>query len=473
MVIAQADPPLRIELESAKDQQDYKFIPLSKYGVAVFYQSAILSIDTAQWVIIHYDTNLVRKNLFKLKLPNLCQYISADFSNDKLYLFLQKPAFKKDTLRNYILEWNIVTDDFQLFDLHNYKYPFRSSIKVVDDYIFMVINEQKAKKIVFYNHKTNTKNEWQLGDDELIAIESFTVDSIAKKTYVCLFLRNKKNTWAEIFVADYSGKIMERVVLPAYQDVIYNSITINISGKDSILLIGGYSNNRDKRQNGCFSGIFSMLFSKNRFSEINTYPFGALLEKDSSLNKKQLLESSLTMNMLVKQSNGKFFAVTQLFYPEYQHNVSSSHRGFGYYGFAPPTNVFVGFRFLNAYISEFYTKGTPLNEWFFPLTNVLTQSIYHLVNVHQDNEENSLFYYVHNNEIVSQFMNGQHVISAQSSTSVELLQRADILEYSSNLSMQHWYDNSFILSGYQYIRNSQRGKGKRYVFFLSKFILLN
>jgi hypothetical protein len=467
---AQVDPPIRVELESAKDQQDYKSVSLSKHGVAVFYQSAILSVDTVQWVFIQYDTNLVRTNIYKIKLPNLCQYLAADFSNDKLYLFLQKAAYKKDSLRNYLLEWNVQTHLFQLFDLRNYKSSYLSSIQVAEDNLFIIVDEQKAKSIIFYNYKTHAKKELYVDDDEIISIESFSIDSLAKKTYTCLFLKNKKSSRAELFVTNYAGTIKERAIFPPYQDMIYNSAHIAMMGKDSLLVAGGYSHTRDKKQKGCYSGIYTIHFSKNSFAGINTYSFGALLAKDSAFNAKQLLESGLTMSMSLKQSNGKVFAVTHLFYPEYQYNISPSYRGFGYYGYDPPTQVFVGFRFLNAYILEINAQGSLLEEWFFPLNNVLTQSLYHLVNLYQDKDGHSLFFYVYKNEIISQYMKGQRVLEAQTAIPVELSYKTDILEYSSNIVLQHWYDHNFLLSGYQYIKNAQSGKGKRYVFFLNKLI---
>jgi len=469
-IFAQADPPLRIELESTKDQQDYKFVSLGNQGVAVFYQSAILSLDTAQWVFIHYDTNLVRTNLFKLKIPNLCQYMAADYSNEKLYLFLQKPAFKKDTLKNFLLEWNIMTDSFQLFDLQNYKHPYLSSIKVVDDFLFAIGDEQKTKSIIYYNYKTHTKKAIQFPEDEITSIESFRIDTILKRTYFCLFLKNKQSARAELFDTDYTGEIINRSILPYYPDLIYNSANIAILSRDSLLLCGGYSNIKERKSKGCYSGIYTLFFSKNRFSDINTYFFGALLEKDSAINRKFLEEPNLTMNGHITQSNGHTFVITNVFYPEYKYYSSPSYRAYGYYGYDPPTQTFEGFRFLHSYILEFNTHGLLVNEWFFPIKNLLTQSLYNLVKVYQDEEDNTLFYYVKNNEVVSQLMNGKHVLSAQSAIPIELAHRTDLLEYSSNISMRHWYSNSFLLSGYQYIRNLQSGKGKRYVFFINKLI---
>jgi len=467
--LAQIAPPLRIELESVKDQQDYKFLPLANQGVAVFYKNALLTADTAQWIFIHYDTNLVKKNMYRIKLPNQCQYVDADFSNDKLYLFFQKTANKKDTLKNFLLEWDIATSVFQLYDLQNYRSSYISSIKVKDDYLFIRIDELKTKAMVFYNFKTHTKHTIQSADEEITNIESFCIDTVAKATYFCLFLKNRQGSHAELFVTDYSGKINERVTLPYYNDMIYNSVRIAIVGKDSVLLVGGYSNIKEKKPKGSYSGIYTLLFSKNSFSNKKTFSFGTLSVTDSASNVALMAESNQLMNLNLKQNNGKVFAITEVFYPEYQY-LASSYRSYGFYGYEPPMQSFVGFRFVNAYILEFNAEGLLQNEWDIPIKDVLTQSFHHLIDLYQDPESNILFYYTYKNSIISQFMSGRHVLSPQTTIPIELANKTDILEYSSNVCLQHWYNNNLLLSGYQYIKNTHRGKGKRYVFFLNKMI---
>jgi hypothetical protein len=468
---AQIDSPIRIELECAKDQQDYKFVPLAEQGVAVFYQNAIMSIDTMQWVFIQYDTNLVRTNVYKIKLPNLCQYLASDFSQNNLYLFLQKPVFKKDTLKNYLLKWDLENHNFQLYHLQNYLSPYLTSIKVIDDHLFMVVDETKAKSIIYYNYKTDAKQVASFTEDEITSIESFGVDTVAKETYGCLFLRNKKESYAKLFITDYSGKLKRDVILPLYPDIVYNSAKVARTGKDSLLVAGGYSNMKDKKNRTCYSGIYTILFTKNRFFEINTYSLGALLDKDADVKTKYFSESNLAMNGHVRQSNGRLFYITDLFYPEYQYtNPRRSYGYYGYYGYEPVTQIFAGYRFVNAYVFEFNAQGTLLNEWYIPIFNLLTQSLYNIVDLYQDNQENTLIYYVSRNEIVSQYMRGQRVLEAQSAIPIELNHRTDILEYSSGVSMRRWYGNAFLLSGYQYIKTTRSGKGKRYVFFLNKLI---
>ena len=466
---AQINPPLRIELEGAKDQQEYKYFSLDNQGVAVFFKSAAPTADTAQWVFIQYDTNLFKINQYKIKLPNKCQFLDVDYSNQKLYLFLQKPAQKKDTLKNFLLEWNITTSKFQLIDLQNYRNSFFSSMKIKDDYLFILVDEQKNRSITFYNYKTHTHQTIHVVDEEVTSIESFCIDTVSKTTYFCMFLKNKQSSRAELFRTDYSGKLKERVVLPYEENFVYHSVKIAPVGRDSLLLIGGYSNNKEKKNKGGFSGIYTIQFSKNGFFNKNVYKFGAMAANDSAFNITPFVETNLLMNVHITQFNGKIFVVTEFFYPEYQFNVSS-FRNYGYFGYEPPVQSFTGFQYLNAYISEFNAQGKMLQEWYFPIQNVLTKSMNNLVGLYQDKEGNSLFYYVNMNNVVSQFMNGKHLLSPQTAVPIELINKSDVIEYSTNVIMQHWYGNNFLLSGYQYIKNPQRGKGKRYVFFLNKML---
>jgi hypothetical protein len=284
-----------------------------------------------------------------------------------------------------------------------------------------------------------------------------------------MFLKNKTNARAEFFVTDYSGNILLREVFPFYKEIVYNSARITLAGKDSLLIVGGYSNIKDNKQKGCYSGIYTLAFVKNRFSEINTHTFGALLNKDSEITLKQTAEPNLAMNCFVRQLNGHVFSITNVFHPEYQYSTSS-YRTYGYFGYEPPTQLFSGYRFLSACIFEFDGKGMLINEWFFPIRNVLAPSLCNLVDLYQDVDGNTLIYYVYKNEMVSQYMNNNQVLAAQEAIPVELASKADILEYSSNITMRQWYENNFLLSGYQYIKNAQRGKGKRYVFFINKLV---
>jgi len=61
------------------------------------------------------------------------------------------------------------------------------------------------------------------------------------------------------------------------------------------------------------------------------------------------------------------------------------------------------------------------------------------------------------------------VLDKTTSIFIETSRKNDIIEYSEKLQMENWYENNFLIHGYQYLKNnSKNNKGKRYVFFVNK-----
>ena len=76
---AQSDPPLRIELPTAQDADDYHFSLMGKEGLVVFYEGLPVNNDSTEWVIMQYDTNLQKQNLFNIILPPQASFRQSYF----------------------------------------------------------------------------------------------------------------------------------------------------------------------------------------------------------------------------------------------------------------------------------------------------------------------------------------------------------------------------------------------------------
>ena len=78
-------------------------------------------------------------------------------------------------------------------------------------------------------------------------------------------------------------------------------------------------------------------------------------------------------------------------------------------------------------------------------------------------------FYPYNSNLSYCLINGYETIESTETIPIECLYKKDMVEYSRDLNMYNWYDNKFIISGYQQIvNNSKSAKGKRYVFFMNK-----
>ena len=86
---AQSDPPLRIELPTAQDADDYHFTLMGKEGAMVFYEGLQLSEDSTEWVMMHYDTNLQKQYAYNIYLPPQAAFRQSFYENGSLYLLYQ------------------------------------------------------------------------------------------------------------------------------------------------------------------------------------------------------------------------------------------------------------------------------------------------------------------------------------------------------------------------------------------------
>ena len=106
---AQSDPPLRIELPTAQDAEDYHFSLMGKDGVLVFYEGLQLNKDTTEWVLMQYDTNLQKQCAFNIHLPPQASFRQSFFNQGKLYLLYQEVVGKKESPRTFI---SVISDKY-------------------------------------------------------------------------------------------------------------------------------------------------------------------------------------------------------------------------------------------------------------------------------------------------------------------------------------------------------------------------
>ena len=99
---AQSDPPLRIELPTAQDADDYHFTLMGKEGAMVFYEGLQLSEDSTEWVMMHYDTNLQKQYAYNIYLPPQAAFRQSFYEKGSLYLLYQDVVGKKEIPKTYI-----------------------------------------------------------------------------------------------------------------------------------------------------------------------------------------------------------------------------------------------------------------------------------------------------------------------------------------------------------------------------------
>ncbi len=243
---------------------------------------------------------------------------------------------------------------------------------------------------------------------------------------------------------------------------------MSILDSNSALIIGTYNMIQDKYTDNLHSGLYTLQFQEGEMQSPTFFNFTQLRTRDSSSIQStkpfnlnlQLLVGSLSTNNL------QYTLTTEVYYPEYTQSGYSSYDPYGYN--MPSSPVFTGYRYVNAYVTTFDKDGQLLWHHYIPFENMLTPRLITRVQLFFENE-NAVIFYPYNSDITYTRVHGNRVLDKTTTIFIETSQKNDIIEYSKKLQMENWYENNFLIHGYQYLKNnSKNNKGKRYVFFVNK-----
>jgi len=182
-------------------------------------------------------------------------------------------------------------------------------------------------------------------------------------------------------------------------------------------------------------------------------------DKDKTLNLR-LIPHDIIMN------NGQLIISSEAYSPEYHTNTQMTY---DYYGRAFPTSyqIFDGFRYSHAFIAGFDSSGNMVWNNGMEMRDILTKYLNRKLNCLFEDDE-IVLYYNANNKIASKTIQGNTIIDHTSYIALTQKRGADqhLDEYLGTI--EHWYGNFYIATGYQTIRNNNLENNKRHVFYLSK-----
>jgi hypothetical protein len=182
-------------------------------------------------------------------------------------------------------------------------------------------------------------------------------------------------------------------------------------------------------------------------------------EKDKTLNLR-LIAHDLVLN------NGQLIISSEAYSPEYHTNTQMTY---DYYGRAFPTSyqIFDGFRYSHAFIAGFDSSGNMVWNNGMEMRDILTKYLNRKLNCLFENGE-IVLYYNANNKIAFKTIEGSTIIDQTAYTAMTQKRGSDqhLNEYLGTI--EHWYGDYYIATGYQTIRNNTIETNKRHVFYLSK-----
>ena len=470
---AQRNAPLRVELQTAKDADDYQSAQIGEKGVFVFYEGNMVNVDTTIWIFIRYDTNLHRQENLRVPLPDNINFQLSHFSGQHLYLLFQDKYQRKTTPKSYLLEICVEDNSTKLHTINELSDLNLEVLKVAGNNYIMLSYVKENYNIYIYNSEQDKLTKPELAPDYYIkSIEFCEIDTFQKMIYWGLVLaESAKSSVLSLIVTDFHGNVLTREIFPYYSGYYYNSARLSVIDATRSLIIGTFSAEKERGSGNLHTGVYTLTYKNNKMGDPNYYNFSHIKNKDSIADSKHRNRGG-NLNVLVGdifQQNGQFSLVNEIFYPEYSYTSTSSMMDPYYYGYnSTPTSSFVGYRYVNAYVTTFDQEGKLLWDLYVPFTNILTQRLLTRVAVFNF-EDYAVVYYPYNASLTYTMLKGYEIIEPLSSANMPTFHKDEIVEYSRNPRFEKWHGNYFLNSGYQYIRGGREGKkARRYVFFLSK-----
>ena len=470
---AQSDPPLRIELPTAQDADDYHFSLMGKEGVVVFYEGLQLNDDTTEWVLMQYDTNLQKHCVFNIHLPPQAAFRQSFFSQGKLYLLYQEVVGKKESPRTFISVVDVAAKTEQLHVIQNIPKFDGAKLEVVDGHVIFSFVYSDTYWIYYYNTHTEKLQPFIVPDAAIISEQFVEIDSLNQKVLLGLgVLYSNRVAMMTVYETSYDGELLKAVHLPVYEDYYYNTARMKVIDSSHAIIMGTYNLATSKKSGFYHSGVYTLTYDNSTMGYPEFYNYTNLQRKDTLKNGK-VKQQSLDLQLLVGDilSNDSCYTlITEVYYPEYNYNSSYYDNSSYYYGgtYNPPTTTFVGYRYVNAYVTCFDRKGELLWDNYFPFTNILTRRLARRVSLYYAPFGTAIFY-PYNTNLTCCLINGYELLENTETIPIECLYKKDVVEYSRDVNMYNWYDNKFVITGYQSIIATGKGnKGKRYVFFINK-----
>lgn len=475
---AQYDAPLRIELESAKDKDDYFMAPVGEKGVFVGYEGNLIAEDTTTWVLIHYDTNLQKDYHFIIPMPAFTEYINFAKSDNYLYIILQKRFPKKSPVLSFLLTIDLQKNIYNIHLINNLINNQISVLNARDGELVIQAANNKRDSLYFYdcNHQIISS---------LYSKFDFRTEFCELDTFNCRWLiglsplTNQQTEPLKLYERNYLTQ-QETIqnfptLFPNNTTYVYNSARAVVINKDSALIIGTYNTLQDKYSSNLHSGVYTIQLLNNQMDSAKFYNYASLKTKSTNIEvNNQLKKDNLNFQLLIgdiSHNDKQYTFFTEIFYPEYNYAYGSTGYDvyYGNTGFQN-TPTFVGYRFINAYITTFDAAGNLLWDNFFPFNNLITQQLSNRLSIDYI-DDFALVYYPFNNYFTHTLFNKYEVIKTMETSRIETNYTNDVVDYSRKVQLKRWYRNYYLASGYQYIRHKGKGvKSKRYVFYMNKLL---
>mgnify|MGYP001167480474 CR=1 FL=1 len=484
---------LRLEVPADIDIESYHVEALAQRGVLVFYESSEFTAEKKRkWYFGYFDTNLNQKWLKFLPLEDKMQFVNSYEVNNKLHLLFRNNSGGRNEAGFYeILSFD---SKKEVFEQISGTFPAKADIvgfEVIGNTACLGININKeGTDLLFVNLNSGEINPVHLAESYPSYIETVFANEFDNNFYVAIKVKQDNRYIKDLIqIVSSSGKILEvKEIISDDNSKILRKFTFCANGSElSALGIYDYYKGRlndfskmEDEDDPKTAGLFFINIKAQNDLKVKFIDFikldningsiankKAIKVKNEDGEKEQVVSAFFNINKPeVVNSKEGFLFTAEAYKPHY---VTETRMDYDFYGRPYPYtySVFAGYLFYDVIIVSLDKNGNLLWNNDFILRDLKSFSLKRHSLVFEDGNDVTATY-VNNGKIFASTFDGDIDVGSDESYIASSNEKDRVVKDENN-HIEKWYDDYFIIYGYQKIKNrSLSKKDERVIFYLNK-----
>lgn len=497
VVFAQKIIPIRLEVPWSMDVSTFNVESLGEKGVLIFYESNELGDDEMRkWYFGLFNTKMKQQWLKFVSLSDKIEFVESKQVGDKLHLFFRNSTRTRTDQGFYeIINYQISTGEFTKVSGSIPEKVSVAGFEVIGNTGCLALNlKNEDADLLFINLVDGNIKPVRIEEENINQINNVHADGKNKRFYtVVKTIKDKRYVYDEIFQFSENGTLEKKYKIENIQTIkLLRDFIFMPAGKNELKIVGTYdiitekvSSFRDinDQEEAKGAGMFFLQFKGDQQQTLKFHDFlsfdnvyNSLGSRDVDYTKskndddksqaKTLTAFYYMIGPEVIKVNDQYVFSVEVYKPFYR---AETRMDYDYYGRPMPYtyNVFDGFKFYDLILAGLSENGDLVWNNDFALRDLKTYELKRNSIVFEDGNFVSMAY-VNNGEIYAQTIEGMVDIGS-SETTIETKLNKDRISDDDNNHLLHWYDDFFLIYGYQKLNNRTLGdQSIRTVFYANK-----
>jgi len=497
---AQKLDAVRIEVPSNIDIDQYHVETIGDDGMIVFYESGEVNKEKKRkWYFSLFNISLKQQWLKFVPLYDKMEYISLKRENGELFFLFKNINSERFEFGYYeIVIYNIKKQEFRQI---SGSIPLKAEVAgfgVINNTACIALNLKKHETdVVFIDIMNGDVSPVHISEGVSGYIETLYADKLNSNFYLVVKQnRDRRYITDHLLVYNKKGDLQSELTLENnetikyFRDFIFVPHSIN-----ELLIFGTYDiltgrtlsfKDIEEKKDATNAGIFFMKIKNGMQELLYFYDFmsfdniaGAIRLKDIStiklpddsvgaMHNNKLISTSFSLSHpeVFESEKGNYIFSADAYRPYYR---TETRMDYDFYGRPYPYtySVFSGYEFYDIIITGFSADGILLWNNDMEISDILSYSIKRNSVVFED-ENYITMAYVNNGDVISQTIEGPVDID-KSKMKIGTNFPRDKVAIDKNNRIVSWYDDYFLIYGYQKLKNRTLGEqSPRTVFYANK-----